>query len=60
MKYTRRYTFRDLTDSSHSTTSAALTTWVLVAMYMSIGSSGVGAVRIDILFSMFLRESSAS
>jgi hypothetical protein len=29
-------------------------------MYRSIGSSGVGAVRISELFNMFLRESSAS
>jgi hypothetical protein len=29
-------------------------------MYKSINSSGVGAVRIGRLFSMFLRESSAS
>jgi hypothetical protein len=59
-KYTGRCTFCDLPSSSRSTTSGALATWVVAEMYRSIDSSGVGAVRISGLLSMFLRESSAS
>jgi hypothetical protein len=60
MKYIGRCTLIVFLGSSHLTTSVALTTRVVAAMYMSIDSSGVSAVSTSGLLSRFLNESSAS